>query len=340
MATRQWAVSTNGTDDFNNPANWAFGIVPGVVDIAQFNTGAIDTVSGNATIAEILISNGTYSLAGTYTISGAQATELSVTGGTLTILPSASIDGDQAVSVNGAVLEVQGGLAASGLDLNGGTVFVDQGSSLVVSGPITMSNLGALISRPAPGQTPGAPITITASIQASGTVYLGSYSKQEVDFDDIISGTGLVAPIGDGQTDTVALNGNNTFSGGTAIGSPNLTVAVGNPNALGTGKLTLTGGELLATTTETIANLLQLTPSFTIAATLGHTLTIGTGFWIFTPNGSQAITFGAPGHDGNVVFEDSGGASILAGSYTVSVKAGTVRDGKAGSRSWSAVPRT
>src|SRR6516165_8446215 len=116
MATRQWSVTANGTFDFNNPSNWAFGIVPAGLDIAQFNTGAIDTVTGNATVAEIVVSQGTYSISGTYTISGAQATELSISGisSNLTILPGALIDGNQAVSVNSsAALEVQGGLVGS-----------------------------------------------------------------------------------------------------------------------------------------------------------------------------------------------------------------------------------
>ena len=78
MATRQWVVTTNGTDDFNNPANWAFGILPDAVDIAQFNTAVTDTVTGNATIAEILVTQGNINLTGSYTITGAQPTEISI----------------------------------------------------------------------------------------------------------------------------------------------------------------------------------------------------------------------------------------------------------------------
>jgi len=47
---KQWAVTTNGTFDFNDPANWQFGIVPGILDAAAFNTNVNDTVTGNATI--------------------------------------------------------------------------------------------------------------------------------------------------------------------------------------------------------------------------------------------------------------------------------------------------
>jgi hypothetical protein len=75
MATRQWAVNADGTFDFNNPANWVFATVPGAVDVAQFNTNATDTVTGDATVAELLVTQGTIDLAGSYTMSGAQATD-------------------------------------------------------------------------------------------------------------------------------------------------------------------------------------------------------------------------------------------------------------------------
>src|SRR5258708_11156386 len=160
MATRQWAVSANGTYDFNTAANWTFGVVPSAIDVTQFNTGAVDTITGNATIAEILVSQGVYFLSGTYTISGAQATELAITssGSHLTIASGASVSGNQSVSVSGGTLEIQGTLAASSLTINGnGAVYVDPGAGFGVTGPIAISD-GGIIARLAPGQAPGAPI--------------------------------------------------------------------------------------------------------------------------------------------------------------------------------------
>jgi hypothetical protein len=61
---KQWAVTTNGTFDFNDPANWQFGAVPGVLDVASFNQNVIDTVTGNANVAELLVSQGSISLTG------------------------------------------------------------------------------------------------------------------------------------------------------------------------------------------------------------------------------------------------------------------------------------
>jgi hypothetical protein len=62
MATRQWAVTASGTFDFGDAANWTFGATPGVADIAQFNTGATDTITGSATLAELLFTSGAYAL--------------------------------------------------------------------------------------------------------------------------------------------------------------------------------------------------------------------------------------------------------------------------------------
>ena len=338
MATRQWGIGANGTFDFNNPANWAFGVVPDAIDIAQLNTGAVDTITGNATIAEILASQGDYALAGTYTISGAQPTELSVTAGgiaadILTILPGALINGNQAVSVSGAtaLLNVQGGLIASSLNVASGAVFVYQGSSLVLNGAISLSG-GLLVGRAAPNQAPGPAFAIGSAIQTSGAVSLGSYDGQETDFNGLISGSGAVTLAGDGLGDTVGFNGANTYTGGTTLSTANLTLALGNASALGTGKLTMTAGELLASATETIANQLALSGNFTIAAAHGQILTLSSSQpWALGATIGEVISFGAPGQDGVVVFKDTGSAIISApGTDTVTVRAGTLAAGDGG----------
>src|SRR5579872_4878836 len=336
MATRQWTNSVSGTFDFNNPANWAFGVVPDAIDIAQLNSGAVDTITGNATIAEILASLGTYSLAGTYAISGAQPTELSVTASgsgadSLTILAGAMVNGSQAVSVSGAsaLLAVQGGLIASSLAVaNSGSVFVYQGSSLVVSGAISLSGGALLAGRGGAGPA----IAIGNAIQTSGTVSLGSYDGRVTAFNGVISGSGAITLAGDGLADTVAFNGANTYTGGTTLSTANLTLAVGNASGLGTGALTITGGELLASATETIANQLTMSGNFTIAAARGQFLTLSSSLpWSLTASASEVITFGAPGQDGVVIFKDTGGASITNfGTQTINVQAGTLAAGDGG----------
>ncbi len=335
MATRQWIVTANGTFSFNSPVDWQFGAVPGAIDIAEFNSSGtvFDTITGNATIAELLVPEGSFNLAGNYTISGAQATELSLGGvGTpldsLTILPGASVSGNKAVSVDGspADLAVLGTLVAGSLTIsNLGRVAVDQGSSFEITGQIIMNN-GALDGFPAPGQNAGPAIAIDTPIAATGTDYFSPFFQQEIDLNGVISGTGLLdlSSLG-GSGGIIALNGINTYSGGTKIES-GLIAKAGNANAFGTGTITI-NGELLATTTETIANPLSMTAGLTIAAAHGQTLTIGSGGWILNANNGQDITFGAPGQDGTVVFKGTlGGFSINPG-YGVVVQAGTLEPG-------------
>src|SRR3974390_1717501 len=176
MATRQWIVTTNGTFDFNNPLNWQFGVVPSANDIAEFKNSGIpdDTITGNATIAELLVGQGGFAFAGNYTISGAQPTELYVIAAA-TILPGASVSGNEAVSVGGGILSVQGTLIASGVNIsNLGVVWVWQGSSFDISGPISISN-GSFIGSPAPNLTVGPAIAIDNAIQVSGADSLFAY---------------------------------------------------------------------------------------------------------------------------------------------------------------------
>jgi autotransporter-associated beta strand protein len=341
MATRQWTVTAaSGTFDFNNPTNWSFGVAPDAFDIAQFsNSHNVDqTVTGNATVAEILIAEdvGAYSLTGTYLISGALPTELSLVGSDpwLTILPGALVDGNQAVSVSGGTLFVEGGLVGSSLSItNAGLVLVYQGAAFDITGPISIDSSSFLIGRPAPNQAAGPAIAIGNAIQASGAATLAS-EGQEIDFNGVISGSALVTLFGDGQaTDIVGLNGNNTFSGGVEIDAINaVTAAVGNAHGLGTGALTLSAGELLATTTETIANQLSLSGNFTIAATHGQTLTLSSPSpWFLAGSSGELIRFGAPGQDGVVVFDETGGAAMSGGgTYGVRVQAGVLKAGDGG----------
>src|SRR6476660_1597559 len=111
---KQWAVTTNGTFDFNDPNNWQFATVPGVLDTAQFNTNVTDTVTGNATLAELLITQGLITLTGSYTMSGTQPTELAIANASLFIGAGASIAGTGNISVNAGFLTVRGTLSGAG----------------------------------------------------------------------------------------------------------------------------------------------------------------------------------------------------------------------------------
>jgi fibronectin-binding autotransporter adhesin len=332
MATRNWVVPNAGTYSFNSPANWAFGIVPGAADIAQFNTSAGYTVTGNGTIAELLVNLGQVSLTGSYTISGAQPTEISVApsganAADLVIEQGARVAGNEAVSLSGdaATLEIAGTLIASTVSVGNGNLYIDGGSAFDVFGPITLSDQGLLRAQPAPSATAGAPVPIANAIQTAGTDYLISAGGQELELNGVISGSGLLELSGDLQADTIALNGNNTYTGGTTIGTANLTVEVGNANAFGTGALTISAGELLGTTTEAISSPSSMTieGNSTIAAAPGQTLTISPTALTFD---ASSITIGASGQNGIVQFKLSSSAAISnSGAYSVTIQDGTLK---------------
>src|SRR5579872_1099898 len=152
MATRSWVVGANGTFSFNSPANWLYGVAPGPVDIAQFNTSDTDTVTGNATIGELLVTLGQINLTGSYAITRAQPTEISIAPdganfAELVIQQGATVAGNEAVSVSGinSNLEISGTLIASSLSVIGENLYVNPGSTLDVAGPISLSNEAFLI---------------------------------------------------------------------------------------------------------------------------------------------------------------------------------------------------
>ncbi len=312
---KQWAVTTNGTFDFNDPANWQFGIVPGILDAAAFNTNVNDTVTGSATIAELQIDLGLITLTGSYTLSGAQPTELStgVDGG-LIIAAGASVSGAGSISVFGELI-VEGALSGSSMAISGVPAFLtlSPGSILDV-GSISLG-VGGFIARDGATEIG---IGTGNPLQISGAV---SQLASELLITGTVSGTGLLQVFG-----SVELDGSNTYSGGATLSPSGLAgsvLAVGNANALGTGGLTITnGGELLGTTTEAIPNALTINGNAAIAAPHGQTLTVSS--WTINANG-QTLTFGAPGQDGTVAMP---GAVInnVASGYTILVQSGTLQE--------------
>jgi len=109
-------------------------------------------------------------------------------------------------------------------------------------------------------------------------------------------------------------------------------LSVSSASTLGTGALTITGGELLATTTETINNQMTMSGNFTIAAAHGQTLTTsGLSPWTLNAAPGEMINFGAAGQDGTVVFKFAAGTAINGiNTYTVNVQAGTLKAGDGG----------
>jgi len=317
MATIKWAVTTDGTFDFNDPANWQFGTVPGAFDIAQFDQNAFDTVTGNATVAEFLVTQGGIDLTGSYTISGAMPTELAIDGAFAALLidtgASISGTGNIAVSDGGALLiagTVSGGSAT--VITGGELIFSQPGPAIFDVGTVNL-NTDAIVSGPAGG------FTVTNALKVTGSI---SYTGTELLVTGTISGAGSISVDG-----PVELDGNNTYSGGTTVGLFGQ-LAIGNANALGTGGLTIgssLGATLLGTATETITNPLTVNFSATIAAAHGQTFTLVPSSLAWNANTGDVVTFGAAGQDGTVAFGSAAGIVNHPSTYTIVVQDGTLR---------------
>jgi hypothetical protein len=88
---------------------------------------------------------------------------------------------------------------------------------------------------------------------------------------------------------------------------------------LGNGDVFLNGGELLATTTETINTSMVLDPTSTIAAATGQTLTLEGSAQL---SGPATLAFGTPGEDGTILWAPSTFQVLGASPYNLDVRAG------------------
>src|SRR5205085_6428543 len=160
--------------------------------------------------------------------------------------------------------------------------------------------------------------TVTNAIQIAGSI---SATGTELLVAGTISGPGSLAVDG-----PVEVDGSNTYSGGTSLSGVGL-LAVGNANALGTGGLSINGGELLATTTEQIHNGLTINGNAAFAAAHGQTLTTSTTQVGVLSASGQTITFGAARQDGTVAWTQDaiGVIGNPANGYNIVVLAGTLR---------------
>jgi autotransporter-associated beta strand protein len=219
------------------------------------------------------------------------ATTLQVNGGSF----GGVIDGPLALNVSGGALTLSGNNAYTG------------GTTITGGATLTLGAGGAT------GSVPGA-------ITDNGVLAINRSDSFVV---NNVSGIGQLQQVGPGVT---TLGAGLSYSGGTQITAG--TLAVGSAAALGTGGLTISGGELLATATESISNQLSMGGNFTIAAAHNQTLTFSPASPWFLSASNNVVTFGAPGQDGAIVWATPAGSSFsfpAGASYTVLVQAGTLR---------------
>jgi autotransporter-associated beta strand protein len=118
----------------------------------------------------------------------------------------------------------------------------------------------------------------------------------------------------------VSLNRANTIGSVALAGG---VLAFGNAGALGTGTVTVSGGELLATATETLTNALTFSGTSTIAAAHGTTLNENAPY--YGVNANSTLNFGALGQDGTILWHTGAGSSLASPYPIINIQAGTLK---------------
>jgi fibronectin-binding autotransporter adhesin len=201
-------------------------------------------------------------------------------------------------AISGALsLEAAGVVTLSGTNTYTGTTTIDSGDGVELGAGGTTGSIGG------------------GAIIDKGTLFI--FRSNAITLANAISGAGVLWQTGSGVT---SINTANTYTGGTKISAG--TLAIGNGGALGTGTLSQSAGELLATANETLTNALTLSGSVTFAAAHGTTLTEKAPS--YSVLASSTLNFGAPGQDGTVIWGAING-SIASPFPAINVQAGTLK---------------
>ena len=331
MATVRWTGPTTGSNSFGAAANWQFGVVPGAVDLVDFNTPApaLFTVTGNALVGGIEDDNDDVYLSGIYTTSGALATELTVNASSglfLDIAPTAAVLGTGAISVTSGRLQVEGALTGSSLTVSSNAaLWINYGANISLTGSLNLNN-GGLEALNAADEPNGSVFTLAVPIVVTGTTAsIGTILNQTMTVTGPISGTGVLNI----SVGTVTLTGNDTYTGGTTINSFS-SLVVGAGELPSTGTLTFNSGGLLSTASQTINNTRVMSGYFVLAAAAGQTLILNApgsaNTWTLNGNGGNTVYFGETGYTGTVEWGFGSTGSINGvGQYNVEIQNGTLK---------------
>jgi len=259
---------------------------------------------------------------------------------------------DSGTTVNAGVLNIQNasalGTVGAGTTVISGAALEIQSGITVSTEPLTLNGTGI--------SSNGALRNISGNNTWSNTVTLGSNSSIGTDagtltisnvIDDGAGGFSLTK-VGSG---TLALNANNTFSGGLTVSAG--TVQFGNAGGAGTGTLTINAGTIQTGSALTVANAVTVGGDFTVGGsnnlTLSGAMALGTAVRTvtvantgattfsgvisggvgngFTKAGSGTLTFSGAGantysgvttvNDGTLVLNKSAGVNAIAGNLTI-----------------------
>lgn len=322
---------TGGTIQVNGNSN------TGILSVGSDNTSTsfsgILTENGNPQthLSLIKVGTGTLSLAGTNTYTGTTTVGSSngANAGTLQLSGSGLIS-NAATTVFGGTLDLNGTTqtitATTALTLGGGAS-ASAATVTIGSGEL---KLGGNVTYDAMNNPNGATISSTTgklSLLGNRTLAVGDSSAAADDLTIsamIQDGDATARSLTKSGAGTLALTGNNTYSGGTALSAG--TIAIANNNALGSATLTVTGA---ATVQSDSASSFSLSNNVVLANAGGTTTfgTAGTGtltFGTLTLNSSpktvdvenSTTTFSSSANDGmaRTLTKNGPGALILTGN--------------------------
>ncbi|HXU99205.1 MAG TPA: autotransporter-associated beta strand repeat-containing protein [Caulobacteraceae bacterium] len=255
--------------------------------------------------------------------------DLTIDAASITVAAGAALDlggfDVEAPKLLGAGAVINSGAAATLADDSGTFAGVISGNIKLAPGNVVLTgtntytsgttiNSGDTLQLGAGGTTG----SIVGTIDDEGTLTIDRSNALTL---TAISGAGAVVQKGAGTT---TLSGLNSYGGGTTISRGEL--ISGRAAALGTGgTITMTGGELLASVSQTLSHDLTTSGSVTIAAATGTVLTLATAT---VDMSAGALYFGDAGDAGTVVLKISSALNILDPTLTkVEVRAGVLEAG-------------
>jgi len=336
------------TSGGNNTSTTYSGVMSngsGVISVVKQGTGTL-TLSGASTFTgTATINAGTLSVSSDGNLgtapSSATPGHLTFGGGTLLATANFTLNANRGValtttgtiSVNNNITLTYGGVVAGAnalTKINTGTLVLSgantyTGVTTITAGTISVpadTGLGQVPASPTPGQLTfgGGTLLATASftldpnrgIALTGAGTLNANAGVTLTYGGVVAGASNLTKAGTG---TVVLSGTNTYSGITSVSAGSLSVAA--DTALGTvpgapvaNQLTLSGGNLQATSSFTLSTNrgVTLSGASTITVDPGMTLSYGgvvTGGSNFTKGGTGTLVFS--------------GTNTYTGTTTVSV---------------------
>jgi fibronectin-binding autotransporter adhesin len=250
---------------------------------------------------------------------------------------------------SGAILDLAGNYALTPTLTNAGTITSSSGDVATLYTYNTSSSTGLITGKLQVYVSSGT-LTLTGAESYTGGTVIGSgtslllghgtasgsitrtvddesqliiYNPSATSLTGVISGAGTITQSGNGAT---TLSAANTYSGGTTVTRGEIIAT--NGDALGAGPLTMTGGELLASASQTQGHDLSTSGTVTIAAANATTLTLNIAN---DTVGTGKIYFGEGPNNGTVLYDVTNSDNFADPSETsIEVRAGTLRAGDSG----------